>query len=270
MFDRNMWLSMTGELQRYLDDVLWSADGTLDKLYTTTQTYADKRLAAIYGIQPPAADGSFARASVDPRQRAGFLTQPAWIASHTGGMEMTPVPPGAAVRKGLLCQVLPDPPPNVPKPSQDKSTSVRERFRAHSADPACSGCHTLIDPIGNGFETFDVMGRYRDKDAGGFALTGAGALTSTDADGAFSGAPELARKLGASTVARECFAAELLEYLTGRSLARDDRRLQVDRMSVAQVIAKAGGNVKAAALGLVQSPAFLLRDPSHIAPGGNP
>ncbi|MGZ3421708.1 MAG: DUF1588 domain-containing protein, partial [Polyangiales bacterium] len=33
--------------------------------------------------------------------------------------------------------------------------STRDRFAAHDKNPACSGCHHLMDPIGLGFEHFD-------------------------------------------------------------------------------------------------------------------
>ena len=37
----------------------------------------------------------------------------------------------------------------------------------HRADPSCSACHNLMDPIGFGLENFDWMGRWRDKEPDG-------------------------------------------------------------------------------------------------------
>jgi hypothetical protein len=44
--------------------------------------------------------------------------------------------------------------------------SVRERLTQHRANPACAGCHSRIDPLGFGLDNFDVIGRWRDDDAG--------------------------------------------------------------------------------------------------------
>ena len=39
----------------------------------------------------------------------------------------------------------------------------RERMASHATNKMCAGCHTLIDPIGFGFEKFDAIGAYHDK-----------------------------------------------------------------------------------------------------------
>jgi hypothetical protein len=43
---------------------------------------------------------------------------------------------------------------------------VRERQEQHRANPACSSCHNVIDPIGLAFENFDVTGAWRVRDGG--------------------------------------------------------------------------------------------------------
>jgi hypothetical protein len=37
----------------------------------------------------------------------------------------------------------------------------------HRSDAACASCHARIDPLGFALENFDVLGRFRTKDAGG-------------------------------------------------------------------------------------------------------
>ena len=39
----------------------------------------------------------------------------------------------------------------------------RERLGVHLSSPTCASCHRLVDPIGFGFEQFDAIGRYREK-----------------------------------------------------------------------------------------------------------
>jgi hypothetical protein len=55
-------------------------------------------------------------------------------------------------------------PPLDEKPG--KVLSMRERMEEHRANPACSGCHKLMDPIGLALENFDGIGRWRTNDGG--------------------------------------------------------------------------------------------------------
>jgi hypothetical protein len=43
-------------------------------------------------------------------------------------------------------------------------TTVRQRLEAHRANPKCSSCHGLIDPLGLALENFDLTGRWRTVD----------------------------------------------------------------------------------------------------------
>ena len=36
----------------------------------------------------------------------------------------------------------------------------------HRANPACSGCHQLMDPVGFSLENYDAVGRYRTTEEG--------------------------------------------------------------------------------------------------------
>jgi hypothetical protein len=68
----------------------------------------------------------------------------------------------------------PPPPPNVPAlPPRDPDAagngvppSMREMLEEHRSNPACQGCHRLMDPIGFALETFDAVGRFRVTDDG--------------------------------------------------------------------------------------------------------
>jgi hypothetical protein len=47
-----------------------------------------------------------------------------------------------------------------------KKLSLRERMEAHRADPACAGCHKVMDPMGFSLENFDAVGQWRSTDDG--------------------------------------------------------------------------------------------------------
>jgi len=55
-------------------------------------------------------------------------------------------------------------PPLEEKPG--KPLTMRERMEEHRKNPACAGCHKLMDPIGLSLENFDAIGRWRVADAG--------------------------------------------------------------------------------------------------------
>jgi hypothetical protein len=43
---------------------------------------------------------------------------------------------------------------------------MRERLAQHMTDPACAGCHKLMDPIGLGLENYDGIGVFRTVENG--------------------------------------------------------------------------------------------------------
>jgi hypothetical protein len=44
--------------------------------------------------------------------------------------------------------------------------SVRELLEGHRANPACAGCHRMMDPLGFSLENFDAVGAWRSRDHG--------------------------------------------------------------------------------------------------------
>jgi len=61
------------------------------------------------------------------------------------------------------------PPPNVPALDDKdigttRALTVRELMAKHRASPACSSCHTIMDPLGFALENFDAVGAWRAKD----------------------------------------------------------------------------------------------------------
>src|SRR5262249_1841135 len=91
----------------------------------------------------------------------------------------SPVQRGKWVLENILGTPPPPPPGNVPLLTEDNPVgtvlTMRERMEQHRANPACAGCHRLMDPIGLSFEHFDATGRWRTRNGGGRARAGAGA-----------------------------------------------------------------------------------------------
>jgi len=159
----------------------------------------------------------------------------------------------------MLCQLLPAPPANIPKPPEvTPGSSTRERLAQHEVSPACSGCHRLMDPIGFGFENYDSLGKYRAQD-GASAVDASGELTSTgEIDGKFNGVVELGQKLAQSETVRQCLARQWFRF----ALARFEQ--SVDDCSMKGLVDSfeaAGADLNTLPQAIVESDAFQYRHP---------
>ena len=174
-------------------------------------------LARLYGVPAPAGDG-LRPVDLPAGERAGLLTQAGLLSVHALPDQSSPVHRGKMVREQILCDQMPPQPPNlmVTPPEVDPRRPTRERFAQHAEDPACSGCHRLMDPIGFGFEAYDGIGRFRASD-GGRPVDASGEIVDTrDADGPFRGARELAERLAGSRDVRDCAATQWYRFAFGR------------------------------------------------------
>jgi hypothetical protein len=78
---------------------------------------------------------------------------------------------GQWILENILGSPAPDPPPGVetdldPDPDAVEIQTLRERLEAHRANPVCSSCHQIMDPIGLALENFDQIGKWRNFDGG--------------------------------------------------------------------------------------------------------
>ena len=110
----------------------------------------------------------------------------------------SPVIRGKWILTNILGAPPPPPPPNVPALKDNtrsaKTLSMRERLAQHRANPACAGCHKLMDPVGFSLENFDAVGRWRTTEDG----------KPIDATG---GLPDGSKFDGVAGLQRRCSAA---------------------------------------------------------------
>jgi hypothetical protein len=262
------WSSDIGALMReesraFLDDAVFGQSGSFASLLTSPSTFLNAQLAAFYGFAGPAGE-AFERVDVDPAQRAGVLTLGTLLTINAHSNQTSPVHRGLLVRERLLCDVVPPPPPDVmvqaPEPNPD--STARERFAQHSANPACAGCHSLMDPLGFGFENYDALGRFRSEE-NGLAIDASGELTLTDVDGPFSGVVELAGKLAQSQEAHDCYVKQWFRFAYGRGETTGDA---CSLATLGAQFSLTQGNIKELLVALTQTDAFLYRN----AQGGTP
>lgn len=206
---------MRTETGKFVESIVFDGDSSLKTLLTANYTFVDADLAKLYGVS--ASGTTFSKVMLDATQRSGLLTQGSVLSTFAQTAQSSPVRRGKFVRTRLLCETLPKPPKDlkVVPPPVDKNSTTRQRFAAH-ANGDCASCHTLMDPIGFGFENFDGIGQYRTTD-NGFPVDASGEITgSQDVNGAFNGVVELGQKLSQSAEVRACFVKNWFQFSMAR------------------------------------------------------
>jgi hypothetical protein len=173
-FDDNLRQAFRREVELLFQSLLDENRSVLD-LLTADYTFVNGRLANFYGIA--GVKGSyFRRVKLDASQSArwGLLGKGAILTISSQPGRTSPVIRGNWVLRNLIGVPAPDPPPNVPAlPAKKEDVAgnthiptMREQMERHRADPACAGCHKMMDPIGFALETFDAIGHQRSEDQG--------------------------------------------------------------------------------------------------------
>lgn len=248
--------AMQQESELFIDSILWEGDGSYTSLMTAPFGFVNSELAAFYGL-PDAGQQTLVKTTLNALERQGLLTQAAVLAAHSKPDESSPVKRGKFIRVGLLCQDLPSPPAMVPQvqPPQPNLTT-RERFAQHSVNPACSGCHALIDPLGFGLENYDGIGQFRALESGKPVDASGNATATLDINGSFTGAIELSNKLSGSQEAKQCLTLKAYGWAFGRA-PLDAERAVVN--TITEPLATNGLDIREVMVALTQSNNFLFR-----------
>jgi hypothetical protein len=182
-------------------------------------TFLNDRLAAHYGL-PLVGSAELVRTAVADFRRGGLLGHGSVLSITSVATRTSPVRRGKWVFERLFCTEPPEPPPNVDTnpPPVAPSLTLRDRLEQHSQDPACVGCHRLLDPIGFGLENFDAVGAYREQD-NGVPLRIGGTL---DSGQAFTTPEALVELLAADPRVVHCAAEKAYGFAAGRNLRDED------------------------------------------------
>jgi hypothetical protein len=218
-FGPGLRAALLEETRRFASHVVFDASGSFAELLTADYSFLNAELAAHYGVSGPGGSGLVRTAYGDGR-RAGLLGHASVLATQAHSDQTSPIRRGLLVRRHLLCQDLPPPPPDAASvPVVDPAATTRERFAQHTADPACAGCHTVIDPVGFGFEHFDAAGRWRDRE-GDLPIDASADMNDVEQLGSgshapFASLPELAATLAGSEAAPACFVRQVYRFTRG-------------------------------------------------------
>lgn len=243
-FTPELAAAMTEETRLLVADLVWNDRNFMD-LFRADYSFINSDLAALYGVPAPAKE--FGRVALPAEsKRAGFLGHGTFLASTSKPGETSPTIRGYFIRQQLLCHEIPDPPPgtnsNLPPVTAERPRTNRERLKEHTVNPACMGCHSLMDPVGLAFEKFDAIGRHREKQAITFLPEHHGDNRSAKPvtvevdvdttgnlsgmkDGTFHSPAELGAILATKAECQECIVKQLFRYGWGRHETAADASL---------------------------------------------
>jgi len=165
---------------------------------------------------------------------------------------------GKWVMEVLLASPPPAPPPNVPALEETKGAdagvqlTTRQRMEQHRANPACTSCHRVIDPIGLALENFDVTGKWRIRDNG----------TPVDSVGDLYDGTKMAGPAGLRSALlkhQDMFVLSFTERLLTYSLGRRVEYFDMPAIrKITRDAAKQNHKFSAFVMGIVTSQAFQM------------
>jgi hypothetical protein len=258
-FDDNLRQAFRRETELFFESIVREDRSVLD-LLTADYTFANERLAEHYGI-PNVYGSQFRRVALgSDSPRRGLLGQGSILTVTSLATRTSPVARGKWILENILGTPPPEPPANVPpleKTDEGDATggvlSLRKRMEEHRKNPACSGCHRIMDPIGFSLENFDAVGKWRTKE-GSIRIDASGELTDgTKVDGPLSLQRGLMRY---SPQFVRTVTGKLLTYGLGRGVQYYDMPL------VRRIVKDAGRDnyrFSSIVLGIVKSAPFQLR-----------
>ncbi len=255
-FDDNLRQAFRRETELFFESVMREDRSALD-LLRANYTFLNERLAKHYGI-PNVYGSHFRRVTLgNDSVRGGLLSQGSILTVTSYANRTSPVLRGKWILSNILGTPPPPPPPNVP-PLKDNATggkilTMRERMAQHRANPACSGCHQLMDPVGFSLENYDAVGRWRTRE-GDSSIDASGNLP----DGVkFEGTPGLKQAL---LNRPELFISTMTEKLLTYALGR--RMEFYDAAAIRKIVRDAGSSdyrFSSLILGIVNSTPFQMR-----------
>ena len=256
-FDDNLRQAFRRETELFFESIVQEDRNVLD-LLRANYTFVNERLARHYGI-PNVYGSRFRRVMLGKDSvRGGLLGQGSILTVTSYANRTSPVLRGKWILENIVGTPPPPPPPNVP-PLKDNNTggkalSMRERMAQHRVNPACSGCHQLMDPAGLSMENFDAIGRWRTRTEAGTPVDSSGGLPG---GATFEGAAGLR---GALLSRPDLFVTTVTEKLLTYALGRGVE--YYDAPAVRAIARDARSNdyrFSSLVLGIVKSGPFQMR-----------
>jgi hypothetical protein len=259
-FTPDLISSMLGETQRFTMSVMGpQGDGKLQTLLTSPNSFVDGNLAKLYGV-PNVTGTNFVPVKLDATQRAGILTQGSFLASRSNPDEQNPILVGVNILRRLFCMDIQKPTNIVVPPvtAAAPGTTIRSRYDIHGMNTCATQCHSLIDPPGFAFLTYDQTGAWMATDAGK-PVDASGSFNLAGNTFTFKNAVDLVGELAQNQTVQDCMASMQLRYLNRRLEADGDTTsLSTSR----KAFSAASDDVRELIVALAKTNAFTARLPN--------
>jgi len=221
MWTAEMGAAAANEIYVFFGDFLLGSRSWMDFLKADFN-YVQPALAPLYGI--PAPPAGMERMELTTDQRFGFMGLGGFLAMSSRAERTSPTLRGKWVLLNLLCVKIDPPATAVPQLTDTDpnvaNLSVREKLTQHRENPACAGCHAIIDPYGLALENFDGIGKWRDAYPDGTVID----ASTVSADGvSFTGLAGLTDTVTADPRFTSCVGEKLLTYGLGRTMGDTDK-----------------------------------------------
>jgi len=211
---------------------LFQNDGSVMSIIDGDHTFLNERLARHYGVDDIRGDDWRRVDGIGQFSRGGILAQATTLARQSGASRTSAILRGNWISETLLGERLPRPPADVPQLPETVPAGLSERqlIEQHSSVAACAHCHVRIDPYGFALESFDAIGRYREKDATDNPIdTKTQLADGTEIDG-LDGLRNYLSKTRRKDFLEQ-FCRKLLGYALGRSVQLSDEPLLREMMT---------------------------------------
>jgi hypothetical protein len=254
-FDDNLREAFQRETELFFESQLHE-DRSVIELLSANYSFLNERLARHYGVDNVYGD-RFRRVTFTDGRRGGILSHGSLLTVTSYPNRTSPVLRGKWLLETILGTPPPPPPPDVPaledRGEGGKLASVRERLERHRKNVACSGCHSIMDPLGFALENFDAVGRWRTEDAGAVV----------DASGALPGGASFKGPAGLRDILiqrKDQFAANVTEKLLAYALGRGIEYYDLPAVrKISNEVAPTDYRWSSIILGIVKSTPFQMR-----------
>jgi len=255
-YDFKLAEALKRETELFFDSIVREDRSVID-LLTADYTFVNERVAKHYGL-PNISGPDFRRVTLPGENRRGLLGQGSILALTSVADRTSPVLRGKWVMEVLLASPPPAPPANVPPLDETKADSgdhqltTRQRMEQHRANPACTSCHRVIDPLGLALENFDVTGKWRIRDNGAPVDPVGDLYDGTRMDGPAGLRAALLKH-------QDMFILSFTERLMTYSLGRRVEYFDMPAIrKITRDAAKSNHRFSAFIMGVVTSPAFQM------------
>lgn len=252
--------SLVDGIRQDLREIFSVPGATLLDPFRAMSFRVDENSAEFFGV-PVTAESEFEVVAMDPSQRLGVLSHPAFLSVHAGEGDSGIVKRGVFTLEQLLCVELGAPPADisesedVPEDFNDDEATSREVLSVrHSSQATCVGCHRIIDPAGFGFENYDSVGKYREVEKGDVAINAGGELQVGQEILTFDNSIGYIDALVSSEALRSCLTDQYFTYVLG------DEPRRVEREMLYAAFDENDGALDALVDSMISTPSFTARN----------